>query len=100
MSKIKLTRLTVVGLRFYITDDVWINNINLGDEVEVIKEPDNQYDKYAMAVCHSDNKIGYVSKDENKFCDEGIYKITMKQGLSSPVIMMIQKRIEEVKNEN
>lgn len=97
MSKIKLTRLTVVGLRFYISDNDWVNKINLDDEVEVLKEPDNQYDKYAMAVYHKDNKIGYVSKDENRFCDEGIYKITSKQGLISPVIMMINK---EVQNEN
>lgn len=97
MSKIKLTRLTVVGLRFYIADNYWVDKINLEDEVKVIKESDNKYDKNAMAVYHNDNKIGYISKDENKFCDEGIYKITMKRGLSSPVIMMISGKVEEVK---
>ena len=50
---------TIAGRHFYR------NNINLtlGKPLKLVKEPDNEHDKDAIAVYAEDEKIGYVANN-------------------------------------
>jgi tetratricopeptide (TPR) repeat protein len=52
---------TITGIQFYK------NNINLtpGMPLKLVKEPDNEHDKDAIAAYVEDEKIGYVANNEN-----------------------------------
>ena len=57
---------TITGRQFYK------NNINLtpGMPLKLIKEPDNEHDKDAIAVYAEDEKIGYVANSEYTLMDK------------------------------
>ena len=55
---------TIAGMHFYKNDV----NLALGMPLRLVKEPDNEFDRDAIAVYAQDEKIGYVAnKDYTKF---------------------------------
>lgn len=68
----------IVGMQYTIPNWKGLfnsNNIGMGDLVELKKEPDNKYDKNAIACFKDDVKIGYVSKNMTSHVFEGTYEI-------------------------
>ena len=44
-----------------------IEKVRVGDPVELVREPDNQYDFNAILVRNSDGSLGYISAEDNSF---------------------------------
>lgn len=40
--------------------------LNIKDEIKLVKEPTNQYDKYAVKVVYDRKKVGYVPREHSK----------------------------------
>jgi hypothetical protein len=79
--------ISIVGMKYCGDLRAILDALNLNDRVQLVKEPDNKYDKNAMACYHKDIKIGYVSRDYNKSTGEGDYRI---QWISGTVIGIIE----------
>ncbi|MEG1152305.1 MAG: hypothetical protein RSD67_05485 [Oscillospiraceae bacterium] len=72
-----------------------ISNVNLGNELKIIKEPTNQYDPNALAIICNNKKIGYIPKNrlQSMYYDfednGGIIKAYVSQINGDNVIMAI-----------
>lgn len=60
---IYLYTLNIAGIRYYIDNDLYLEE---NEELRLKREPENQYDKYAIAVYNSEKKIGYIPRRNNK----------------------------------
>lgn len=67
-------RCVVVGLAYYDWHDSGLD-VNCNEDIKLIREPDNRFDKWAIKVCFKQYKIGYVREEENQFVLPGSYKI-------------------------
>ena len=69
--------INIVGMRYHIDDwnPVSQDIIGLGDLVELRREPDNIYDRHALACYKDDVKIGYLESRLNGIRGEGTYEI-------------------------
>lgn len=56
----------VAGFRFYKGMDL-LAEMNEGDTLELVREPENEYDKSAIALHWNKEKIGFIPKAENTF---------------------------------
>lgn len=56
----------VVGTQ-YENRNERIEKVCVGDRVELVREPDNQYDFNAILVRNSDGSLGYISAEDNSF---------------------------------
>ena len=63
---IKKFNTKVVGVTFNNIQE-YLPKIKINDNLKAIFEPDNPYDKNAVAIYHNSNKIGYISKDIAKY---------------------------------
>lgn len=62
-----LYTIKVVGTTYINNKDTIIRELNINDSLELVREPDNKYDKYAIKVLTSKGeKIGYIPRDNNK----------------------------------
>jgi hypothetical protein len=87
---------TIVGLKFYIKE--W-GNLAINSVVVLVPEPDNKYDKNAIACYFEDKKVGYVSKNQNVECKKYMrtnkktrYSVCMIQGFTQPVLFEVSKK--------
>lgn len=60
---IYLYTLNIAGIRYYIDNDLYLEE---NEELRLKREPENKYDKYAIAVYNSEKKIGYIPRRNNK----------------------------------
>jgi hypothetical protein len=60
-----LNRIRVAGFQYHqgMEDR---RRIKVGDELEVVAEPENPHDRYAVALLWHGKHIGYVPRDENR----------------------------------
>jgi len=63
-QKIYLLQFFVRGFQFYKGPKI-INQINENDLVDLVREPNNEYDEYAIAIHYKNTKIGYVPREDN-----------------------------------
>lgn len=65
VESINLMRTEIVGLQFY---DYARNarHIQVGDELELVREQLNVHDSYAIAVYYEGEKIGFIAKENNQ----------------------------------
>lgn len=63
----------IAGITFNNRLDYIINKCFVGDEVELVPEPDNVYDSNAIAIKHKGKTIGYVPKLETYEIEEYIF---------------------------
>jgi HIRAN domain len=54
----------VAGFRYY-KGPKNLETIQLDDEIKLVREPNNKYDEFAVAVHWSDKKLGYIRMDDN-----------------------------------
>ena len=55
----------IAGLQYYEVLEVW-KDLEIGQRLELIPEPDNRYDKHAVIVAFGDKKLGYLPRSENR----------------------------------
>ncbi len=55
----------IAGLQYYEVLEVW-KKLEIGQRLELIPEPDNRYDEYAVIVAFGDKKLGYLPRSQNK----------------------------------
>ncbi len=55
-------RMTIAG-NYYCDQDI-ISRLSVGTYFQFVAEPNNQYDKNAVALCFQGGKIGYVAKQD------------------------------------
>lgn len=63
---IKKFNTKVVGVTFNNIQE-YLPKIKINDNLQAIFEPNNPYDKNAVAIYHRNHKIGYISKDIAKY---------------------------------
>ena len=54
----------LAGYRYAEASQVW-SELRLGDALELVREPDNPYDRNAVRVDWRGRKLGYVPRAEN-----------------------------------
>jgi hypothetical protein len=55
----------VAGLQYYDALHVW-NQLSIGTELELKVEPENKYDRHAVALFLKNAKLGYLPRSENR----------------------------------
>ncbi|MBR5396331.1 MAG: HIRAN domain-containing protein [Bacteroidales bacterium] len=54
-------------------------HLKIGTELELVREADNQFDPYAVAIYYEDYKLGYIPRGSNhdisKYLDMGLEDI-------------------------
>jgi hypothetical protein len=67
-------RYSIVGEKFHPGAAELLKTMTGGEELLLVREPDNKYDKNAIAVYFGGRKIGYIPKANNitlsKFIDD------------------------------
>lgn len=68
--RILVLKTGLAGAKFHVQDDAErekLNNLTPGTELLLYREPDNEYDEWAIAVYLTENdQIGYVTKFKNE----------------------------------
>lgn len=62
--KFYLLQFFVAGFRFYEGMKL-LDQMNEGDQLELVREPSNKYDDCAIALHWNNKKIGFIPRDEN-----------------------------------
>ncbi len=69
-QRVLVLKTGVAGIQFHIAnkeEKKALDNITLGTELMLFREPDNKYDEWAIAVyLTKDDKIGFVSRFKNE----------------------------------
>jgi HIRAN domain len=55
----------LAGSQYYAVGAQW-QQMQVGDRLELIREPDNRHDKHAIRVEWRGHKLGYVPRAENR----------------------------------
>ena len=64
-KNVLLNQFPIAGFQYYQGKEVIIR-LRENDELVLLAEPDNQYDKYAVEVYYQSVKLGYIPKKENR----------------------------------
>jgi hypothetical protein len=64
-QRIYLLQSFVKGFRFYDGPNL-LNKMHENDMLELVREPDNEYDNCAIALYFDKTKIGYLPKEDNE----------------------------------
>lgn len=64
-KKVYLKQCFVRGFAYYNGPKI-LNEINRCSQVELVSEPDNKFDKKAIAIHFNQQKIGYLPRESNK----------------------------------
>lgn len=55
----------IAGLQYYEVLEVW-KQLEIGQTLDLIPEPDNRYDKHAVVVAFEGKKLGYLPRSQNR----------------------------------
>ena len=55
----------IAGLQYYEVLEVW-KQLEIGQHLELIPEPNNRYDEHAVVVVFDGKKLGYLPRSQNK----------------------------------
>ena len=55
----------IAGFTYYEGVDVF-DELKIGTTVKLVAEPENPYDRNAVAIYYKDKKLGFVPRNENK----------------------------------
>jgi hypothetical protein len=55
----------LAGAQHYAVGELW-REMQVGDRLELIREPDNRHDRHAIRVEWRGRKLGYVPRAENR----------------------------------
>lgn len=75
VREIRLSSPCIAGFQYYHGPEVE-NQLREGDQLSLKREPQNQYDQYAVEVYLEREKLGYLPRKENKIIarmmDQGV----------------------------
>lgn len=63
-AQLLVQRSPLAGFRYYDGGRVW-REMNVGDRLDLVREPDNPYDANAIRVEWRGHKLGYVPRRDN-----------------------------------
>lgn len=64
-KNVLLNQCPVAGFQYYQGKEL-IKKLKEKDQLKLVAEPDNQYDKYAVEVFFQNKKLGYIPRTDNK----------------------------------
>jgi hypothetical protein len=62
--RLRIQESSVAGFQYHEGDRVWAR-LCVGDALELVREPENRFDEWAVSVEWNGRKLGYVPRDEN-----------------------------------
>jgi hypothetical protein len=64
----------VAGFQYHEGEALW-SLLNIGDSLELVREPANPFDTYAIRIDYNGHKLGYIPRSQNqataRMLDEG-----------------------------
>ncbi|TAH44002.1 MAG: hypothetical protein EYC69_01325 [Bacteroidetes bacterium] len=63
-KKTSLLKFGIRGFQYYRGPDL-IHSMRKGDKLTIVREPDNKFDKNAIALYYQNQKIGFVPREKN-----------------------------------
>ncbi len=57
----KISDFYIAGYFFYEGQNIE-SDLNVNDALELVREPENEYDDHAVAIYHGRNKLGYIPR--------------------------------------
>ncbi len=55
----------LAGINYYSLKDVY-HFLSAGQQLRILREPENAYDKLAIAIWFNEYKLGYIAKKDNQ----------------------------------
>lgn len=84
-KKTHLTNFRIAGFSFWDGPEAW-DHLRIGTKLQLVREADNAFDPYAVAIYFEDFKLGFVPRDCNhdisKFLDMGwnnLYEVRIQK---------------------
>lgn len=84
-NKIHLTNFCIAGFSYWDGSEAW-EDLHVGTKLQLVRENDNAFDPYAVAVYHKGLKLGFVPRMENreisKYLDMGwnnLYEVRIQK---------------------
>ena len=75
VKKVHLTNFHIAGFGFWDGPEAF-EQLKIGTRLDLVREPDNKFDAYAVAIYHGDFKLGFIPRGENhdisKYLDMGL----------------------------
>ena len=75
VKKVHLTNFHIAGFGFWEGCEAF-SKLKIGSRLELVREPDNAFDPYAVAIYYGDFKLGFIPRGENhdisKYLDMGL----------------------------
>ncbi|MGY5353681.1 HIRAN domain-containing protein [Wenyingzhuangia sp. IMCC45467] len=65
MERQRINNYHIAGFNYY-EGALAFKKLKIGTKLILKPEPNNQYDKYAIAIYYRDYKLGYIPKGENR----------------------------------
>ena len=87
VKKVHLTNFHIAGFSYWDGPEAF-DQLKVGTRLDLVREPDNQFDPYAVAVYLGDFKLGFIPRGENhdisKYLDMGLDDISKFASSASP----------------
>lgn len=83
--KTHLANFRIAGFTYWDGPEAW-DHLHIGTKLQLVREADNAFDPYAVAIYFEDFKLGFVPRDDNhdisKFLDMGwdnLYEVRIQK---------------------
>lgn len=78
VKKVHLTNFRIAGLSYFEGCEAF-EMLKIGTKLDLVREPDNQFDPYAVAIYYGEYQLGYIPRGSNhdisKYLDMGLTDI-------------------------
>lgn len=78
VKRVHLTNFHIAGFSFWDGAEAF-EHLKIGTQLDLVREPDNKFDAYAVAIYFGDFKLGFIPRGENhdisKYLDMGLADI-------------------------
>ena len=75
VKKVHLANFHIAGFGYWEGCEAF-KHLKIGTKLHLVREEDNKFDPYAVAIYHEDFKLGYIPRGENhdisKYLDMGL----------------------------
>lgn len=84
LRRIELQRSPVAGFQYHQGEAVWAN-LQVGESVSLVREPDNAFDPRAVRIDWQGHKLGYVPRIDNAAVS---HLLDHGQGVTAEIVFM------------
>lgn len=82
--RVELQRSPVAGFQYHRGESVW-SDLQVGEGIMLVREPDNAFDSRAVRVDWQGNKLGYVPRIDNAAIS---HLLDSGQGVSAEIVSL------------